>query len=74
MASREKAAEVKDKYSSRLLGLPGVTGVGVKQDEDGQYVLAVHVTDDVEEARGRLPEQIEGCRVKIEQTGSYRKF
>jgi hypothetical protein len=74
MVSREKAAEVKKRHSVSLLSLPGVVGVGVKQDDDGQYVLAVHVTTDVEEARATLPEQIEGCKVKVEQSGQYRKL
>jgi hypothetical protein len=74
MASREEAAQIKERHSTRLLSLPGVVGVGVTEDDAGQYALTVHVETDDPEVRGRLPDEIEGCPVKVVQSGRYQKF
>ncbi|HEX7317885.1 MAG TPA: hypothetical protein VF297_28535 [Pyrinomonadaceae bacterium] len=74
MASREEVAQVKDRHSDRLLDLPGVVGVGVTEDEGGEYVLTVHVETDEPEVRAQLPDELEGCPVRVVQTGRYRKF
>jgi hypothetical protein len=74
MASREEAVGIKDRHSDRLLDLPGVVGVGVAEDEGGEYALVVHVESDEPEVRGQLPDEIEGCPVKVVQTGRYQKF
>jgi hypothetical protein len=47
---------VKRRHSPHLLSQPGVSGVGIKKDEAGEYVLAVHLDADDPEAYKRLPE------------------
>ena len=74
MATREEATEIKRKNSAFLLGLTGVVGVGVAEDESGSYSLILHVENDNQELRREIPERIEGCSVKIERSGSYRKL
>jgi hypothetical protein len=74
MASEKDVDEVKARHSMRLLNLPGVTGVGVEQDEQGEFVLAVHVETDDPEVKKNLPDELEGCTVKVMHTGAYRKL
>lgn len=74
MATKEEATEIKRKNSAFLLGLPGVVGVGVAEDDSGSYGLIIHVDSDDHELVQRIPERIEGCAVKIKQSGKYRKL
>ncbi|PYS90205.1 MAG: hypothetical protein DMF64_15585 [Acidobacteria bacterium] len=72
MATEQEIREVKHRHSSRLLNQPGVSGVGIERDEQGNYVLAVHLADP--DARKQLPDEIEGHPVKYIHTGPYRKL
>jgi len=48
--------------------------VGIEKDGAAQYVLAVHLDSDDPEVRKRLPEEIEGHRVRYIQSGPFRKL
>ena len=74
MATEQEIREVKRRHSSHLLSQPGVSGVGIEKDEAGEYVLAVHLDTDDPEGRKRLPDEIEGHRVKYVQSGPFRKL
>jgi hypothetical protein len=74
MATREEAIEIKRKSSAFLLGLPGVEGLGVAEDESGSYCLILQVEEDDPELLQEIPKSIEGCSVKIERSGRYRKL
>ena len=75
MASKKEVAEIKERYSDRLLNLPGVVGVGMAQEDDaGEYVLIVNVDAEDPNLYASLPSQIEGCPVKVVKSGRYRKL
>jgi hypothetical protein len=74
MATKDEAIDIKGKYSAYLLGLPGVVGVGVVEDDSGSYSLLLHLDSDHQEVIQRIPKRIEGCSVKTEKSGRYRKF
>lgn len=74
MSEERVLDEVKDRHSMRLLSMPGVVGVGVEQDESGQFVLALHVETDDPDLLSGLPRQVEGHPVKLIGTGPYVKF
>ena len=74
MTSEKKAEEVNDKYGMQLLDLPGVVLVAVEEDKRGEFVLAVHIESDDSEVRSNLPDEIEGCPVKVVHSGPYRKL
>jgi len=74
MTPEEKAEEVKDRYSLQLLSQPGISGVGVEQDEAGRYVLMVHLDTNDPAVKQRLPTEIEGYPVKWVHSGPFRKF
>jgi hypothetical protein len=74
MASEQEMNELKDRHSMRLMNMTGVVGVGVEQDKNGRFVLALHVDTDDPDVLGRLPQQVEGHPVKIIESGPYEKF
>ena len=74
MATKDEAIDIKRRNSAYLLGLPGVVGVGVVEDDSGSYGLLVHVESDEQDVLQRIPERIEGCSVKTEKSGQYRQF
>lgn len=74
MNSEQDINEVKDRHASELLQVPNVVGIGVEQDETGQFVITVHLKDDDPDTLSQLPSQIEGYPVKIELSGPYRKL
>lgn len=67
----EELAEVKRRVSARLLGLPGVCGVGVQKEPSGEFVLSIHVDAEVPETAVNLPQEIEGHRVKVVLTEPF---
>lgn len=73
MSSERELSEVKDRHSMRLLSLPGVIGVGLERDENGNSVLTIHVDADDPEVYSKLPKQIEGHPIKIVRSEAYRK-
>jgi len=74
MASEEEVTRVKDRHSLKLLDQPGVSGVGVEQDDTGGFVLTIHLDTDDPDVRKRLPNQIDGYPVKFVHSGPFYKL
>ena len=74
MNSEQGINEVKERHRRALFNFPGVVGVGVEQDDTGEFVLTLHVKNDDPEILDQLPREVEGYRVKIIHSGTYRKF
>jgi hypothetical protein len=74
MATEDEIRQLKRRYSARLLGQPGVSGVGIEKDDAGGYTLAVHLDADAPEALEHLPGEIEGHRIKYIRSGPFRKL
>jgi len=73
METRNEALEVKRKHSAYLLGLTGVVGVGIIENESG-YGLLVQVEADDDDLVKKISERLKGYRFKIERSGRYRKL
>jgi hypothetical protein len=73
MASEQEALDIKRRHSAQLLGQPGVCGVGVEKDADGEFVLAIHLDATRPSTGASLPDSIEGCRVKQILSGPFIK-
>jgi len=73
MATEQEATAVKRRHSAHLLGMEGVSGVGVERDDAQSYVLAVHLEDRATAERLRLPATLDGVPVRTIITGRYRK-
>ena len=52
--------------------MPGVTGVGIAQDDDGEGEIAVFV-ESLAAATG-IPAQIEGADVRLIETGVVKAY
>ncbi len=65
------AAEVKSRHEARLLGMPGVVGVGLGTS-DGGPVIRVYVSKDTPRVRKALPESLEDVPVEIIVSGPIR--
>jgi hypothetical protein len=71
VVKESQARRVKKRHADRLLSIQGVCGVGVEKDASGEFVLVVHL---VEGAAPALPEEIEGCPVRVVTSGPFRKL
>jgi len=75
MRTEEGARAVKRAHSMMLLRQPGVCGVGVERDENGQPVLTIHVDTDDPGVRAQMPTELEGYPVRVVvQPGGFRAF
>jgi hypothetical protein len=74
MATEKQIREVKRRYAKQLLSQPGVSGVGIEKADSGDYVLAVHLNTDDPQVRKKLPDEIEGYRIRYVYSGPFRKL
>ena len=68
---RMTIAEVLAAHTDRLMALPGVVGIG-EGAVDGLPAVHVLVTELTDDLRRRLPEELEGYRVQVVETGVIR--
>ena len=66
----DEALAIKDRHSLALLKTPGVHGVGVRADDEGNYELVIMAVPDID--RAKLPREIEGVPVSVEETERFR--
>jgi hypothetical protein len=74
VATEKEIRGLKERHSTHLLNQAGVVGVGIEKDEAGGYALAVHVDPSDSESIKRLPDHIEGHRIKYVFSGPFRKL
>jgi hypothetical protein len=73
MATLKELKPVKRRNSADLLRRPGVCGVDIETDSQGEAVLTVHLETDDPSIRKSLPDEIEGYPVKYVRTGPFEK-
>ena len=63
--------DVKQKYQSKIMNIPGVVGIGVgkENESDAIMVLVVERTSVIEK---KVPKQLKGFPVIIQETGVIR--
>ena len=69
--SMASAASVKARHEARLLGIPGVVGVGLGRSGD-QVVIQVFVSKDTPRVRKTVPDVLEDVPVEIVVSGPLR--
>ena len=74
MAKEAQARRIKKRHADRLLSIRGVCGVGVEKDASGDFVLVVHLVEGASPPSGLVPEQLEGCPVRLVTSGPFRKL
>lgn len=63
--------QVKEKHEATLLGIDGVEGVGIGDDQ-GSPVIKVYVSRDPKFLKHVIPDQIEGHLVRLEYSGKFK--
>ena len=63
--------EVQEAFTREWMDLPGVVGTGIGLCED-QPCIKVFVAGPVRELEERIPSEVEGHRVMLEQTGRFQ--
>ncbi len=62
--------EVQEAFTREWMDLPGVVGTGIGRYEDVPCIK-VFVAGPIEELEERIPDEVEGHRVVLEQTGRF---
>ena len=74
-AKRTTINDVKEKYEQQIMGIPGVTGIGIGgSDRKAGLAIKVYVERMTPELKRRIPAQLEGYPVVAEPTGEFRAF
>ena len=63
--------EVQEAFTREWMDLPGVVGTGIGLCE-GQPCIKVYVTGPIPPLEDRIPNEVEGHRVTLEQTGQFQ--
>lgn len=66
MATMKAALQAKEKTKELLKGLPGIDGIGIAWDENGQPCVRVNVDVEAEASRREIPTSVDGVPVKVE--------
>ena len=66
MATMKAALQAKEKTKELLKGLPGIDGIGITWDDDGQPCVRVNVDVEAEASRQEIPASVDGVPVKVE--------
>jgi hypothetical protein len=69
--SRRGLAAVRLRHDAELLGVEGVVGIGDGQADDGRPCIKVYVAKRTASLVRRLPREIEGYPVQIEDSGEF---
>ena len=64
--------DVKNRYESQFLSMPGVVSVGIGLDDNKNPIIIIGIEAGDAELKSRLPQQLEGYRVSIQHTGKIR--
>ena len=71
MDALTRAREVKQRHDRDLMSTPGVEGVGVSLDDEGNPVIDVFVRTLDPGVRERIPAELEGVPVRVVETGRF---
>ncbi len=71
--SAMKIEEVLKKYTDKLMSISGVVGIGQGLC-DGEPCIKVFLIKKTRELEEKIPRELEGYKVKIEETGKVRAY
>ena len=69
MSPRRPIEEVLADHDQEILAIPGVTMIYVGADREGQPCIKVGVVTATPEVEERIPKELEGWTVEVEETG-----
>lgn len=65
--------QVMARHQDQLMAIPGVTGIGIGE-QNGQPAIVIMVNRLTLELKARLPRQLDGFPVVVEQSGAITPF
>lgn len=68
----QKIREVKRKYAAEWLAIKGVAGIGIGNLSDKNIGIIVSVIKLDKSIQEKIPEEIEGVKVEIQETGEFK--
>lgn len=68
----EKVKEIKKKYEKEWLSINDVVAVGIGNVSSRQVGLIISVIKDTKKIRRKIPHQIDGIDIKIQETGEIK--
>jgi len=71
--SSMKIEEILKKYTDNLMSISGVVGTGQGLC-DGEPCIKVFLIKKTRELEEKIPGELEGCKVKIEETGMVKAY
>jgi hypothetical protein len=63
---------IMEMHAGELMSIPGVVGVAVGETDDSKSCILVLVKEDTPHVRERIPSDLDGFPVVIEETGQIR--
>jgi len=69
---QQKIREVKRKYEREWLSINGVVGVGIGILTDKNLGIMISVTKVDEQIRKKIPDEVEGIKLEIRETGEFK--
>jgi hypothetical protein len=73
MASFDELQAVKRRHASELLRMPGVCGIDVAVNAQGEAAITIHLETEDPRVRQQLPDQLEGHPLWYVPTGPLSK-
>ncbi len=74
-AKKSTIEQVKKRNEMSLMNIQGVTGVGIGEDDRKPgRVIKVYVERATPSLQKKIPSQLEGYPVRLEQTGEFHAF
>jgi len=67
----KKVLEVLERHKNELMAIPGVVGVAEGRC-NGEPCIKVYITRKTSEIAGKIPHQLEGFPVSVEETGEFK--
>jgi hypothetical protein len=69
---QQRIREVKRKYEPEWLSLKGVVGIGIGTLSDGSIGIIVSVKKLEKKIQKEIPDQVEGVKVEIQESGEFK--
>jgi hypothetical protein len=67
VTTRDEAEVVRQRYESRVVSTPGVTGVDVREDEPGNAVIVVYAADEADLPDWLTSPSLDGVPLRLQR-------
>jgi hypothetical protein len=69
---QQKIREVKRKYEEKWLSIKGIVGIGIGTLSDENIGIVISVIRLEKGIQEKIPDQIEGVKIEIRETGEFK--